>query len=93
MLIASAVLAVAAPGTVTKVSGGSFSVHYDVHAVSKHGMANAYSGSSREKTFTVTPKTTYSVNGGKGSFADIQKGVHVNVKASSGVASHVDVVP
>jgi maltose-binding protein MalE len=94
VLIASAVLAVAAPGTVTKVSAGSFTVHWDVkEAVSKHGMAHAYSGTSREYTFTVSPSTTYTVNGAKGSFANIQKGVHVNVQHSGLVATHVDVVP
>jgi maltose-binding protein MalE len=93
VLIASAILAVAATGTVTKVSDGSFTVHYVVKAVSKHGMAHAYTGNSREYTFTVSPSTTYTANGAKGSFASIQKGVHVNVQHSGLVATHVDVVP
>jgi hypothetical protein len=96
MLFASAILAVAAPGTVTKVSGDSFTAHWTVDAsgISKHGMANGgYRGSSREWTFKVTPSTTYTVNGAKGSFSSIQKGVHVNVKHTGLVATHVDVVP
>jgi hypothetical protein len=96
VLFASAILAVAAPGTVTKVSGNSFTAHWTVDAsgISKHGMANGgYRGSSREWTFTVTPSTTYTVNGAKGSFSGIQKGVHVNVKHTGLVATHVDVVP
>jgi hypothetical protein len=93
VLIASAVLAVAATGTVTKVSDGSFTVHYEVKAVSKHGMAHAYTGNSREYTFKVSPSTTYTANGAKGSFASIQKGAHVNVQHSGLVATHVDVVP
>jgi maltose-binding protein MalE len=93
VLIASAVLATAATGTVTKVSGGSFTVHYEVNAKSKHGMAHSYAGNSREYTFTVSPSTTYTVNGAKGSFANIQKGVHVNVQHSRLAATHVDVVP
>jgi hypothetical protein len=62
--------------------------------ISKHGMANGgYRGSSREWTFTVTPPTTYTVNGAKGSFSGIQKGAHVNVQHTGLVATHVDVVP
>jgi maltose-binding protein MalE len=93
VLIASAILVVAAPGTVTKVSNGSFTAHYEVNAKSKHGMAHSYAGNSREYTFTVSPSTTYTVNGAKGSFADIQKGAHVNVKHTGLAATHVDVVP
>ncbi len=96
LLFASAILAIAAPGTVTKVSGDSFTVHWTVDSsgISKHGIANGgYRGSSREWTFKVTPSTTYAVNGAKGSFSSIQKGVHVNVKHTGLVATHVDVVP
>jgi hypothetical protein len=56
-------------------------------------MAHAYTGNSREDTFTVSPSTTYTANGAKGSFASIQKGVHVNVQHSGLVATHIDVVP
>jgi hypothetical protein len=96
VLFASAILAIAAPGTVTKVNGDSFTAHYTVGAsgISKHGMANGgYRGSSREYTFKVTPSTTYTVNGAKGSFSSIQKGVHVTVQHTGLVATHVDVVP
>lgn len=96
VLFASAILAVAAPGTVTKVGDNSFTAHWTVKAsgMSKHGMANGgYLGSSREYTFKVTPSTTYAVNGAKGSFSSIQKGVHVIVKHNGSVATHVDVVP
>ena len=96
-LIATATLAFAAPGTVVKVNGNSFTVHWTVNTsgkISVHGMSEGgYRGSSREKTFTVTPSTVYSVSGGKGSFADLQKGVHVKVTAQSGVASRVDILP
>jgi len=96
VLMTSAVLAVAAPGTVVKVSGNSITVHWTVDAsgISKHGIANGgYRGSSREYTFTVTPSTTYSVNGAKGSLGSIQKGMHVKVQHTGLVATHVDVVP
>jgi hypothetical protein len=72
------------------------SAHWTVDAsgISKHGMANGgYRGSSREWTFKVTPSTTYTANGAKGSFSSIQKGVHVNVKHTGLVATHEDVVP
>jgi len=96
-LIATATLAFAAPGTVTKVSGNSFTVHWTIDTSGKitaHGMAGGqYLGGSREKTFTVTPTTVYTVNGGKGSFANVKKGVHVIVKAHSGIADRVDIVP
>jgi hypothetical protein len=96
-LIATATLAFAAPGTVTKVSGNSFTVHWTIDTSGKitaHGMAGGqYLGGSREKTFTVTPNTVYTVNGGKGSFANVKKGVHVIVKAHSGIADRVDIVP
>jgi hypothetical protein len=55
VLLASAVLAVAAPGTVVKVSGNSVTVHWTVDnsgKISVHGMANGgYRGGSREYTF------------------------------------------
>jgi hypothetical protein len=96
-LIATATLAFAGPGTVVKVNGNSFTVHWTMDTsgkISAHGMSEGgYRGGSREKTFTVTPSTVYSVNGGKGSFANLQKGVHVKVTAQSGVASRVDILP
>jgi hypothetical protein len=96
-LIATATLAFAAPGTVTKVSGNSFTVHWTIDTSGKitaHGMAGGqYLGGSREKTYSVTPATVYTVNGSKGSFANVQKGVHVIVKAHSGIADRVDIVP
>jgi len=95
-LIATATLAIAAPGTIVKVSGNSFTVHWLLNGdkMSRHGMSNGgIVGTSREKTYSVTPSTVYSLNGGKGSFADVQKGAHVKVTSQSGVASRVDILP
>jgi hypothetical protein len=97
VLLASAVLAVAAPGTVVKVSGNSVTVHWTVDTsgkISVHGMANGgYRGGSREYTFTVTPSTVYTVNGSKGSLGSLQKGMHVNVQHNGLTATRIDAVP
>ena len=97
VLLASAVLAVAAPGTVVKVSGNSVTVHWTVDTsgkISAHGMANGgYRGGSREYTFTVTPSTVYTVNGSKGSLGSLQKGMHVNVQHNGLTATRIDAVP
>jgi hypothetical protein len=96
VFMASAIFAVAAPGTVVKVTASSITVHWTVDTsgkISAHGMAGGgYRGSSREYTFTVTPKTVYLINGRKGSLGDIQKGAHVNVKHNGLVATEIDVV-
>ena len=96
VLLASAVLAVAAPGTVVKVTGNSVTVHWTVDAGkdSNHGIANGgLRGSSREYTFTVTPSTVYTVNGSKGSLGSLQKGMHVKVQHTGLTATRIDVVP
>jgi hypothetical protein len=70
LLLASAALAIAAPGTITKVTSNSVTVHWSnapaAPAVSHHGMAEPYLGTSRESTFTVAP-TTVITDGGKDS--------------------------
>ena len=97
VLLASAVLAVAAPGTVVKVSGNSVTVHWTVDTsgkISVHGMANGgYRGGSREYTFTVTPSTVYTVNGSKDFLGSLQKGMHVNVQHNGLTATRIDAVP
>jgi hypothetical protein len=96
VLLTSAVLAVAAPGTIVKVTGNSVTVHWTVDAskISVHGIANGgYRGGSREYTFTVTPSTVYTVNGSKGSLGSLQKGMHVNVQHTGLTATRIDVVP
>jgi hypothetical protein len=97
VLLASAVLAVAAPGTVVKVGGNSVTVHWTVDTsgkISVHGMANGgYRGGSREYTFTVTPSTVYTVNGSKSSLGSLQKGMHVNVQHNGLTATRIDAVP
>jgi hypothetical protein len=96
VLLASAVLAVAAPGIVVKTTGNSVTVHWtvDTGKMSSHGIANGgYRGGSREYTFTVTPSTVYTVNGSKASLGSLQKGMHVNVQHNGLMATRIDVVP
>jgi hypothetical protein len=58
LLLLSAALAIAAPGTIAKITSDSVTVHWsNAPAVSHHGMAHAYTGTSREYTFTVAPTT------------------------------------
>ncbi|HYY26897.1 MAG TPA: hypothetical protein VE860_03085 [Chthoniobacterales bacterium] len=93
LLLVSAALAVAAPpGTITKVSSSSVTVHWgSAAAVSKHGMAEAYTGHSREYTFTVTPSTVITVHGTKASLGSLQKGMTVNVAHQGLTATRLDV--
>jgi hypothetical protein len=96
--LALAPAATVPPGTVTKVDqkARTFTVHWTTKAVSHHGMASGYAGTSRERTFKTTDKTTYLVGSAKGSWSDIQTGVLVNVKAhaqgSDRVADVVQIV-
>jgi hypothetical protein len=86
------------PGKVTNVnpSARTFTVQWAVHAVSKHGMASAYTGSSRERTFKTSDKTTYWMGSNKGSWENVTKGSMVNVTAhaqgSERVADKVQIV-
>jgi hypothetical protein len=92
LLLVSAALVVAAPGTITKVTNNSVTVHWsNVPAVSHHGMAQAYTGTSREYTFTVTPTTVITVSGKKASLGSLQKGMTVNVGHHGLMADRLDV--
>jgi hypothetical protein len=92
ILFVGAALAVAAPGTITKVTSDSVTVHWSsAAAVSKHGMAQAYTGHSREYTFTVTPATVITVHGNKASLGSLQKGMTVNVGHQGLTATRLDV--
>jgi hypothetical protein len=90
VLLASIVLVSAEPGTVIRVYRNSFLVRSTISPPS----ATHTRGTNRIEHFTVTPATTFSINGNKGSFTDVKNGVHVNVKSHSGVdADRVAVVP
>jgi hypothetical protein len=92
LLLVSAALAVAAPGTITKVTGNSVTVHWsNVPAVSHHGMAHGYAGTSREYTFTVAPTTVITVHGKKASLGSLQTGMTVNVAHHGLMADRLDV--
>jgi hypothetical protein len=92
LLLVGAALAVAAPGTITKVSSNSVTVHWsNAPAVSHHGLSHALTGTSREYTFTVTPATVITVHGGKASLGSLQKGMTVNVAHQGLTATRLDV--
>jgi hypothetical protein len=92
LLFVGTALAVAAPGTITKVSSSSVTVHWgNAKAASHHGMAQAYTGTSREYTFTVTPSTVITVHGNKASLGSLQKGMTVNVAHQGLTATRLDV--
>jgi len=91
LLLLSAALAIAAPGTITKITSDSVTVHWsNVPAVSRHGMAHAYAGTSREYTFTVAPTTVITVHGKKASLGSLQKGMTVNVAHHGLMADRLD---
>jgi hypothetical protein len=90
VLLASVVLASAEPGTVIRIYANSFLVRSMITPPD----ANHPRGTHHIDHFIVTAVTKFFVNGSKGSFADVKKGVHVNVKSHSGVdADRVDIVP
>ena len=92
LLLVSAALAVAAPGTITKVTNNSVTVHWsNVPAVSHHGMAHGYAGTSREYAFTVAPTTVITVHGKKASLGSLQTGMTVNVAHHGLIADRLDV--
>ena len=95
LLFVSAALAVAAPGTVTKVTSNSVTVHWSkapaAPAVSHHGMAHGYAGTSREYAFTVAPTTVITVHGKKASLGSLQTGMTVNVAHHGLMAYRLDV--
>jgi hypothetical protein len=89
VLLVSIVLASAEPWTVIRVYSNSFAVRSTItppDAMHPHG-------ASRIEHFLVTPATKFFVNGNKSSFADLKKGVHVNVESHSGTADRVRIVP
>jgi hypothetical protein len=81
-------------GKVTDVnqSAHSFKVRYLVTISSRHGGVNPDRKSGREQTFQTTDKTTYSVGSSKGSWANVTKGVSVNLTSHAGVADNVQIV-
>jgi hypothetical protein len=89
VLLASVVLASAEEGTVIRVYAHSFIVRSTTTPPSvRHPH-----GTNRIEHFLVNSATKFFVNGNKGSFADLQNGVHVEVKSRSGVeADRVDIV-
>ena len=95
LLLASAALAIAAPGTITKVTSNSVTVHWSkvpaAPAVSHHGMAEPYLGTSRESTFTVAPTTVITVHGKKASLGSLQTGMKVKVAHHGLMADRLDV--
>ena len=92
LLLVSAALAVAAPGTITKVTNNSVTVHWsNVPGVSHHGMAHGYAGTSREYAFTVAPTTVITVHGKKASLGSLQTGMTVNVAHHGLMADRLDV--
>ena len=96
LLLVSAALAVAAPGTITKVTSNSVTVHWSNVPVSHHGrlggMAQGkYAGTSRESTFTVAPTTVITVHGKKASLGSLQTGMTVNVAHHGLMADRLDV--
>jgi hypothetical protein len=92
LLLVSAALAVAAPGTITKVTSNSVTVHWSkVPAVSHHGLAQGYAGTSREYTFTIAPTTVITVHGKKASLGSLQRGMTVNVAHHGLMADRLDV--
>jgi hypothetical protein len=70
--------------TVTGVNqkAHSFIGHWKEPHKSDKGM-QSYIGNSRETTFKTNDKTTYWVGSSKGSWANVAKGVRVNVTAHS----------
>jgi len=95
LLLASAALAIAAPGTITKVTSNSVTVHWSnvpaAPAVSHHGMGGSYLGTSRESTFTVAPTTVITVHGKKASLGNLQTGMTVKVAHHGLMADRLDV--
>jgi hypothetical protein len=89
VLLASIVLVSAEPWTVIRVYRNSFIVRSTVSLPS----ATYPRGTRDIEHFVVTPATKFFINGNKGSFTDLKKGVHVNVKSHSGGADRVDIVP
>jgi hypothetical protein len=90
VLLTSIVLASAEPWTVIRVYSHSFLVRSTIAPPD----AMHPRGTSRIEHFLVTPATKFFVDGHKGSFADLKRGVHVNVESHSGTsADRVEIVP
>jgi hypothetical protein len=104
-ILACATTAFAAdPGQVVKVDAQSITVHWqtpesyipgrsDLDSSQKHGMAGGgYGGSSRQLAFKLTSQTTYWQGGKQVTVASIKMGATVEVTATHGVASRVDIL-
>jgi hypothetical protein len=90
LLLVSSALVVAAPGTITKVTNNSVTVHWsNVPFHSHHGMAQT--STSAQYTFTVAPTTVITVHGKKASLGSLQKGMTVNVGHHGLMADRLDV--
>ena len=90
VLLTSMVLASADPWTVIRVYSNSFVVR---SAITPPDSTHPH-GTSRIEHFLVTPATKFFVNENKASFADLKRGVNVNVESHSGTsADRVEIVP
>ena len=95
ILVCATTAFAAPPGQVVKVSAQSVTVHWQTQksGISKHGNAGGgYGGSTREYTFKLMPQTTYWQGGKQVTVASIQKGATVQVAATHGFASRIDIL-